>query len=156
MAGPTGFIFRVLHKSPDFLNWEIRCSKRLRPESQRPRSAASEARFGQLPAKTSQIGALWRAVPRNQVTDRLNAPVRGLSTVTADSDFRVSALMSYSKSPVAMPWAPSPQRLDRLAKHPWLDRQEPIGFWGEGGPWPTTRGLSRWAFTWPGSSLRTS
>ena len=65
------------------------------------------------------------------------------------SGVRVSALRVHLKSPVAMPWVPSPQRLDRLATSPCLDRQEPIGFWGEGGPWPTTRGTTKWAFAGP-------
>ena len=38
--------FRVLNKATEILNWDFRCSKYLRPESKRPRIAASETMTG--------------------------------------------------------------------------------------------------------------
>ena len=82
---------------------------------------------------------------RNFGTGGDQPPIWVSITASRPSGLRVSVLRVHSKSPVAMPWVPSPQRLDRLATSTCLDRSEPIGFWGEGGPWPTTRGHSKWS-----------
>ena len=109
-------------------------------EGERIFTAEIRTHFEQLPAKTSLIAALWRAVPRNRAADRLSAPVRGLSTVTADSGFRVSGLSCHVKSSVAMPWVPSPvlQRtfgveLLRIADGPGdgvVRARAGMGWWG--------------------------
>ena len=98
-------------------------------EGERIFTAEIRTHFEQLPAKTSLIAALWRAVPRNRVTDRLSAPVRGLSTVTADSGFRVSALSCHVKSSVAMPWVPSPESLQVDWSTAQQDRQSGPRSW---------------------------
>ena len=69
--------------------------------------------------------------------------------VIGDSGFRVSALMSHAETPVAMPWVPSPESL-QVAGAPLNRTGNPVhmagaAISGEGGPWPTSPGSSKWA-----------